>query len=213
MATARKAVVVPIALLTGVSVLTGVAYVAGFPPFEERGTIDAGTMCESLGNSSKVFSSLERVLPSQSRYSFDDEVTSRANSTDDNYASGCFVRGDTEQMLSVRTEMMLIGPEPTRSTVADWADGIQTNSPDRRPFNSFAAGNGAVASSRTSAILVPCTPPGEIPGGEYDLSVVVTLKGNSRAGDTESRQSLIDLVRSAADYAHRNARCELSAKL
>lgn len=214
MATVRKGLVAPIALLAGVSLLTGVAYFANIPPFEKEGTIDAGEVCASLGPSGKVIPALKQALPIQSRYSFDDEVNSRANEADDNYTSVCFVRGDTKQILSVRAEMMLIGPEPTLRTADDWAkDQILANSPDKHPLRSFDAGNGAVSSSRTSAILVPCTPPGQIPGGEYDLSVVVTLKQNSESSETKTRQSLINLVRSAAEYAHKNARCDLPAKL
>ncbi|MFC4612284.1 hypothetical protein ACFO9E_31710 [Streptomyces maoxianensis] len=214
MATTRKALAVLIAPLAGVGLLTGVAYVAGLSPFEKRGSIDAGEVCESLGTSGKVIPALERVMPNKSRYYFNDEVNSRAHDTDDNYTSACFVRGDAQQIISVRAEMMLIGPEPTQKTADGWADDqIVANGPDKRPLKTFNAGNGAVASSRTSAILVPCTPPGQIPGGEYDLTVVVTLKQKSESSDAKTRQSLIDLVRSAAEYAHKNARCDLPSKL
>ncbi|NUK46514.1 hypothetical protein HRW13_37890, partial [Streptomyces lunaelactis] len=74
MATTRKALAVLIALLAGGGLLTGVAYVAGLSPFEKRGSIDAGEVCESLGASGKVIPALERVMPSKSRYSFNDEV-------------------------------------------------------------------------------------------------------------------------------------------
>lgn len=213
-ATKRKVLVASLAMLAGVGLLAGVAYVAHVPPFEQRGAISAGDLCESLGDAGKAIPALEQALPSKSDYSFRDRVNGRVPGTEGDYTSTCSVNGDSEQLLTVRTEMMLIGPKPTPATTAGWTKEVKENTASRGPFKSFNAGNGAVASPGMSAVLLPCVPPGEIPGGEYDLSVVVTLKQwDEEASETKTRQSLIDLTRSAAHYAHKKARCGLAAKV
>ncbi|WBO63482.1 hypothetical protein [Streptomyces camelliae] len=49
---------------------------------------------------------MERILPGESSYSFDDDLTDlRLDETDDTYESSCFVSGGGKQLLVATAEM------------------------------------------------------------------------------------------------------------
>ncbi|MHC3453247.1 hypothetical protein [Streptomyces prasinus] len=184
----------------------GALHLLKVPPFEEdTGDIEASSVCDSLGQGSQSVGALRSVLPEKSSYAFDDDVNLRMDEQDSSYRSDCFVSGDGDQLLSARTEM--IRDEPFQnwvgSEVAQYAEGHDRLTP-------FATGPKGTASPSVAAVFAPCTSPGKIPGGQYNLSVVVHLEKAGKASDAETRAGLVELAKNAAKYAHTKARCDIS---
>ncbi|WP_063896469.1 hypothetical protein [Streptomyces prasinus] len=184
----------------------GALYLLKVPPFEEdTGDIEASSVCDSLGQGSQSVGALRSVLPEKSSYAFDDDVNLRMDEQDSSYRSDCFVSGDGDQLLSARTEM--IRDEPFQN----WVDSEVTQHSERDDhLTPFATGPKGTALPSVAAFFMPCTSPGNIPGGQYNLSVVVHLKKAGTASATDTRASLIELAKNAAKYAHTKARCDIS---
>ncbi|MFD0419427.1 hypothetical protein [Streptomyces sp. NPDC127108] len=209
MFTGQKRFIIPGASVLAIGLALGSAYLLDFPPFESSvGEIRATRLCDSFGTKKKAVSSLKSVLPRESEYSFKETPGTRVGSDGSSYTSDCFVWGDDKILLSVRTEMMRAEPPEgwIRSEVLDTAGS-------RRGLKGFQAGDEGVASSSRAGIFVPCVPAGQIPGGKYNLSVIVKLKQKGDSSDSEARAALRELAVGAAGFAHRDARCDLPAKL
>ncbi|MFF0112023.1 hypothetical protein [Streptomyces prasinus] len=205
MSTKRNGYVIAVVSIAIAGVL-GALYLLKAPPFgDETGEIEANTMCDSLGQGPQSVGALRSVLPEKSSYVFDDDVNLRVDEQDSSYRSDCFVSGGGDQVLSARTQM--IRDEPFQnwvdSEVAQYAEGHDRLTP-------FATGPKGTASPSVAAFFMPCTSPGKIPGGQYNLSVIVHLKEAGKAGDTDTRAGLIELAKNAAAYAHTKARCDIS---
>ncbi|WP_171114374.1 MULTISPECIES: hypothetical protein [Streptomyces] len=168
------------------------------------GEISQSAVCESLGPDHQSVAALKSVLPQAASYTFDDEVNLRVGDRDDNYTSACFVSGDGEELMSARTQMMRA--ESAQSWVGD---EIEQYAKDSSPLTSFEAGAKGVASSSVAAVLVPCASEGKIPGGQYNLSVVVQLKEMGDSETAKARSALIKLAKNAASYAHGKAKCDM----
>ncbi|MEU6884697.1 hypothetical protein ABZ918_05645 [Streptomyces viridosporus] len=174
------------------------------PPFKKKGVIHAEEICDSLGSAPDATSSLEGVLPDRATYSFNDSTPDpRTDETDISYLASCFVTGDGEQLLSVMTEML------EYDQADDWVQEAVGQFAPRASLEPFSAGDKAVASSRVSAVYVPCSSHGE----NRHLSVVVRLKKNREADPSELRKNLIALTKSAASHAHQAAHCEVPSKV
>ncbi|MEV1053233.1 hypothetical protein [Streptomyces sp. NPDC049887] len=213
MAAPTKKVVIPLASLMCVASACGAAYAFGFPPFERRGDIRAGEVCESLGSSAQVVPALEDSLPSDPEYRFQNRLSGRdITSESSDYTADCLVWGEGGLLLSSRTEMILTETaESSASDVRRWAtSALDTRESDIKNFN---AGTAGVTAPRKAAVLVPCASPGRIPGGAYSLSVVVDLRRQAESGESAIRQDLIDLAVSAAHFSHTKAKCDLPSKL
>ncbi|MEU9594653.1 hypothetical protein AB0D84_33705 [Streptomyces sp. NPDC048193] len=184
----------------------GALYFFKAPPFgEDAGNIEASAVCDSLGSGSRAAGALRTVLPEESSYAFDDDVNLRADERDSGYGSDCFVSGGGDQLLRARTQM--IRDEPFES----WADGEVAQYADGKGrLTPFTTGLMGAASPSVAAVLVPCTSAGKIPGGQYDLSVVVHLEKAGKANDADTRAGLIDLAKNAATYAHAKAKCDIA---
>ncbi|MFG2502568.1 hypothetical protein ACGFSB_30685 [Streptomyces sp. NPDC048441] len=207
MLAARKRFIAAIASLAGVALIGATAYLLNLPPFEQKSdTIESRDVCESMGRS--AVPALRQVLPSEASYSFEETPGTRVGDDDSSYTSACFVSAEDKIILSARTEMMLA--EPSKDWVEDEVLSETRNAQDLKPFT---AGAGGVASGRMAAVLVPCTPAGQIPGGSYSLSVIVKLKEIGESDQREARESLIDLAIGTAKFSQQKARCELPAKL
>ncbi|AZM75185.1 hypothetical protein D1J63_09570 [Streptomyces sp. KPB2] len=185
--------------------LAGVCVAAALlkiPPFsDDAGKIEASEVCESLGPASQSVDALRSVLPEEPSYSFTDDVNVRVDIHDDSYRSDCFVSAGGRQLLGARTQMMR--DEPTQS----WIDGEVAGKTDQlKPFSSDVHG---VASSSVAAVFLPCTSAGNIPGGQYNLSVVIHLEEAGNAGTLETRAGLVELAKSAASFAHDKAKCDI----
>ncbi|MEV6316486.1 hypothetical protein [Streptomyces sp. NPDC051776] len=204
----RKRIIIPVAALTLVGLIAGAAYLLKIPPFAQQGSINANDACASLGSSQNAVSALKKVLPVDSHYSFDDTPGTRVGQEDRSYTSSCFVNGGERTILSARVQMMRAEPAEgwVRSEVLGYKTGVQD-------LESFAAGDKGVTTPTMAAIFVPCAPAGQIPGGAYNLSVIVELKEHGESSDTETRRGLMDLALGVSDFAHRKARCGLPAKL
>ncbi|MCC9739113.1 hypothetical protein [Streptomyces sp. MNU89] len=181
------------------------------PPFEKRGDIGVESVCASLGDPAETARALERLLPESPDYSFDDTVGGGSVAQgDSDYTADCFVSGDDGVLLSVRTEMILVGPPG--STPEGWeAEALGASGSDEG--ESFAAGSKGVTSAGGAAVLVPCTEPGTVPGGSYSLSLVVDRKQAAREDDSGVRKGLADLAVGAARYSHEKAGCDLPSEL
>ncbi|MEU3661928.1 hypothetical protein AB0E77_19565 [Streptomyces sp. NPDC032940] len=184
----------------------GALYLFKAPPFaEDTGDIEAGAVCDSLGSGSRAADALKTVLPEESSYAFNDDVNLRVDEQDSGYGSDCFVSGGGDQLLSARTQM--IRDEPFES----WADDeVAQHADGKDRLTPFTTGLKGTASPTVAAVLVPCTSAGKIPGGQYDLSVVVHLEKAGEASDTDTRAGLIDLAKNAATYAHAKAKCDIA---
>lgn len=205
----QKRIMVPVATLAGIGLITATAYLLDLPPFEpQQGTIESSEVCDSLGLSSSAVTALRQVLPPESSYSFQETPGIRVGQNDGSYTSSCFVNGEDKIILSARTQMMLA--EPSK----DWVESeVLDEMGNGQDLKTFTAGERGVASPRIAAILVPCASTGEIPGGRYNLSVLVKLKESGGTNQKKARKSLIDLALGAAHFSHQKARCDLPAKL
>ncbi|MER5843493.1 hypothetical protein ABT099_24995 [Streptomyces prasinus] len=186
----------------------GALYLLKVPPFgDETGKIEASAVCDSLGQVAQSVGALRSVLPENSSYASDDDVNLRVDEQDSSYSSDCFVSGGGDQLLSARTQM--IRDEPFQnwvdSEVAQYAEGHDRLAP-------FTTGPKGTASPSVAAVFAPCTSPGKIPGGQYNLSVVVHLEKAGKASDAETQAGLVELAKNAAKYAHTKARCDISLR-
>lgn len=205
MNTTKVKIPIAVGAITAVGLLGCAAYLFEIPPFDKQvGEIEKSAVCESLGPPSQSVAPLQSVLPEASTYAFDDEVTLRVDDQDDGYTSDCFVSGDGKALMSARTQMMRAEAAQT------WVSGeVEQYGEDSGQLTSFQAGAKGVASSSVAAVLVPCASAGNIPGGQYNLSIVVQLKEAGRSGSAETRAGLIELAKSAASYAHAKAKCDM----
>jgi hypothetical protein len=202
---------ISIAVGTGVlvAVLGYAAYLLKVPPFEEQaGDIAESSLCDSMGPSSHSVAALKKALPGAASYAFDDDVTLRGSAQDDSYTSACFVSGGGRELMTVRTQMMRA--ESAQSWIESEIEQYADN-PSR--LTSFERDGRGVASPSVAAVFVPCVSQGVIPGGQYNLSVVVHLKEPGEASGAEKRSALIALARSAATYAHSEARCDVPSRV
>lgn len=209
MFTGQKRFIIPGAALIAIGLALGSAYLLKFPPFESPvGHIRTADLCNSLGPKEQAASSLKSVLPRESEYSFKETPGTRIGADGSSYTSDCFVRGEDKILLSVRTEMMRAEPPEgwVRSEVLDTAGSLQG-------LKQFQAGDEGVASSSEAGVFVPCVSAGRIPGGKYNLSVIVKLKRKGDSSNGEALAALRELAVGAAGFAHRDARCDLPAKL
>ncbi|WP_199552103.1 hypothetical protein [Streptomyces sp. N35] len=193
-------------LATSVALITGAAYVSGWPPFEHRGTVSAGDVCKHLGPGEEAAAALNSILPDSESYSLmDGPISSRTDYG--SYASSCFVEGDGKLLLSARAELMM-----TESS-ASWIDSIKEYDFPSGSTTKFSAGQAAFQSPLAAAIFVPCVSDKKIPGGQYNLSVKVRLTNPMESPSAEDRSDLRKLAIAASNYAHKQARCDLPAKL
>ncbi|MEV5340581.1 hypothetical protein AB0K93_19215 [Streptomyces sp. NPDC052676] len=206
---ARKRMSIAIGAGVVVVLLGCAAYLLKIPPFEEQaGEITENSLCDSMGPSPQSVASLKKALPGAASYGFADDVTLRGSVQDDSYTSTCFVSGGGKELMTVRTQMMRA--ESARS----WVDSeIKQYAGDPSRLTSFEAGERGVASPSVAAVFVPCVSRGVIPGGQYNLSVVVHLKEPGEVSAARTRSALIDLARSAATYAHSEAKCEMPSRI
>ncbi|MFI8950815.1 hypothetical protein ACIGO6_30375 [Streptomyces sp. NPDC053750] len=196
------------AVAVALAAICGAAYLLKVPPFaEETGDIAAGAVCDSLGLASQAADALESVLPAETSYAFNDEVHLRVDDQDDSYRSYCSVSGDGDQLMSVRTEMMR--DEPLKS----WIDSEVAEFASREQLTPFTANDKSAASPSVAAIFMPCASPGKIPGGQYNISVVVHLEKAGKVSDADRRATLIELATSTATYAYGKAKCDASSEL
>ncbi|MET9825534.1 hypothetical protein ABZ038_28680 [Streptomyces sp. NPDC006349] len=201
----RNGYVIAIAVVALVGVL-GVTFLLKIPPFsEDMGDIEASDVCNSLGSESQSADALRSVLPEESSYTFDDDVNLRVDDHDDSYRSDCFVSAGDRQLLTARTQMMR--DEPTQS----WLDGEVTKvAGEKAHLRPFTAGVSGVASASVAAVFLPCTSAGKIPGGQYNLSVVVHLDEAGEAEGADTQAGLVELAKNAAAFAHDRAKCDIS---
>ncbi|WP_405641623.1 hypothetical protein [Streptomyces uncialis] len=210
MQASRKRLLAFTAVTSSMMLAGATAYFFDVPPFASRGKIDASKVCEVLGTSEKLAPALRTALPKSSEYSFRNREKS-GDLSDRRFSTfHCFVRGEdgSPRPFTSYTEMMLAeGPK-------HWIDNyVNQQRFEDHELSDFKAGDKGVASIRTAGISVPCIPDGKVIGGQYNLSTVVTLKQDNDSDDGDTRQALIDIARSAAEYAHKKAKCELPSKL
>ncbi|WP_309243842.1 hypothetical protein [Streptomyces sp. CAI-85] len=192
--------------MSALALLAGAAFLFKMPPFEQERAIEASEVCASLGTSSSAAEALREVLPAESSYSFDDDVTPRVDAADAGYESACFVSGGGEQLLVA--DVRLMADEEGESWTG-WVRGTAASDASVTSLTPFPGGKKAVASGRFAAVFVPCTSAGHIPGGQYNLSISVELKKPGDAGAAANRAELIKLATNAASFAHTEAKCDL----
>ncbi|WP_434597295.1 hypothetical protein [Streptomyces sp. A5-4] len=206
MAARGKKYTIPLVLL-GVTVCSGgaAAYLLKIPPFKQPGEFRESAICQSLGRSTRLIPALSQTLPAESTYKFDDALLEPRVGGNGRYSTSCFVRGQEDLLLSARTEMM------REESSESWTRSkVFNNQKDKGgSLEAFGMDVKGLASASKAAILVPCEPAGQIPGGPYSLGIIVDLKKPGTSNDKEIRQSLITLTLSAAQYAHKNAECDL----
>ncbi|MFJ4771824.1 hypothetical protein ACIP88_22400 [Streptomyces uncialis] len=202
----RRRSALTLAVSIAVAMAMATLYLLKLPPFEQRAAIGIDELCESIGPSGNTVEALENILPRQSEYSFDDTINARGGRKGP-YSSMCAVWGEEKVLMSIRAETM------TFELTETWVNQVVLQrEPNRDSLKPFDAGDKALASSRVAAILVPCTPR-EVSDFTAHMSVTVALKQLTDKVDEQVRESLTDIARSAAEYAHERAKCELPSKL
>ncbi|MCX5437643.1 hypothetical protein OHO83_27585 [Streptomyces sp. NBC_00569] len=198
--------------VTGVSlvlILVAIAYAFKVPPFSEKaGEIKATDACPSLGSPSSAIPALKKILPQRPSYSFDDTVTGGSNTSALDYGASCLVTGESESpLLAARSRSM---PAESAKGWLKWVKTTAINNNSVGSLTPFTAGDKAAASGNFAAIFLPCISERKNQSPQYNISLTVEL---GRPGDTSTRAGLIDLVESAASYAHKKARCNIPPKL
>ncbi|WP_018544496.1 hypothetical protein [Streptomyces sp. LaPpAH-108] len=204
MITTRTKTAVPLGAALVLLAVAGAAYALGLPPFGQKATIKASAVCGTLGAPDSTAATLNRLLPAESSYSFDDAMTDlRTDASDDTYETSCFVNGGGRQLLSVTAEMA------EYETPDSWIEEAVAQLVSRRDLVPFAAGDKAVAAGSVAAIYVPCSSQGP----DRHLSVVVDLNDRGGATGEQRRRDLITLARNTAVFAHEKAKCEAPSKV
>ncbi|WP_258564803.1 hypothetical protein [Streptomyces sp. WELS2] len=145
-----------------------------------------------------------KILPGESAYSFDDQVMHRrVDDADRTYETSCFVNSGGRMLLAATAEM--VGYDKADA----WVKDVVANASSPSDVTSFQAGDKAIASEKIAAVYVPCRDKGP----REHLSVVVELRQRGGAGDAETREGLISLARSAAVFAHGQAKCDAPTKV
>ncbi|GAB3950872.1 hypothetical protein [Streptomyces sparsus] len=184
-----------------------VAYLGDYPPFESRGRIEAEEMCQSLGDAEHAARDVANVVPHSPQYTFSDKPNGYTSAY--SYHAGCTVLAEDVSALSVVSE--LVTDMPTDRWIEE---NLHHNIfPEKEKPVRFQAGKGAVSTSRTASVWVPCRAVGEVPGGQRNLSVSAIAAGNSDVDEETVRQSVANLAVSAARYAHKDTDCSLPSKL
>lgn len=198
-----------LALLMSVTVGLSITlvYLFDLPPFERQGPIEANEVCETLGAPEEAAKDIRNVVPSAPEYTF----RNRSNnpSLEYSYSSGCSTFADGDPALGLRA--VLMGDFP----VSRWVDKNLKYEvyPEEEKATPFRAAKGAVHTSRSASVFVPCRAAGEIPGGQRNLSVTLIALDDPSADEKNVRQSLVNLAVSAARFAHKDAECSLPSKL
>ncbi|MFF9899721.1 hypothetical protein [Streptomyces longispororuber] len=187
------------------------AWLMEITPFENSarsGDIETANICESLGNHAEAAKNLRSILPEAAAYSFEETPGTRTDASKGTYTSACFARSEKKILVSARTEMMR-AESPRGWATAEVFDG-QGNVDE---YQSFPAGDKGLASPMQAAVFVPCLPEGKVPGGRYNLSVIVQLKQAADSDEDKARKALIGLTVRAAKFAHQDAGCGLPSHL
>ncbi|MFD5554098.1 hypothetical protein ACFWIA_09695 [Streptomyces sp. NPDC127068] len=183
------------------------AYLTKSPPFKDAPTpkIKAVDVCQSLGNSKRLVPALQRALPEKRKYKFSE---TRLTTHGHRYQIHCSARDGSRH-----TKIILRSRAIQEMSREDWIGHHMNNFSDEHPLLDFKAGLTATASISKAGIQTPCFPKGRYVGGRHNLFIDVYLREAGEASDKDTRQALIDIVRSAAEYAHKDAKCELPSKL
>lgn len=166
-------------------------------------------MCKALGGGDDIVAALRDALPDASNYTFQDTDKVRSDPRNSSFNSDCSVWVDGKTALVTSAEMMRSDPPEL------WREGVvaDNESLSAGQARDFSAGDSALSGDSFAAIYVPCVPSGTIPGGNYSLSVQVRAVQRSAAPADAAQQSLVKLVLSAAEHAHKQAKCDLPSKL
>ncbi|MFD7549278.1 hypothetical protein [Streptomyces sp. NPDC059816] len=185
----------------------GVVYLNRIPPFDEsaKPRINKSDTCPALGKSKNLVPALRTALPTGRNYIFVDTPIAGHG---DGYLVHCAAR-----IKDVATAIVLWSRAMQPMNREDWISKQLNDYTDGNPLEDFKAGVMATASISRAAVQVPCHPEGRNTGMHSNLGVNVFLREAGEASDKDTRQALIDIVRSAAEYAHKDAKCELPSKL
>ncbi|MBM7441748.1 hypothetical protein [Streptomyces sp. HB132] len=189
-------------LATVTALAVGAAYLLDIPPFEDVGIIDAEDVCENLGTSNRVATSLQEIAPRKPEYSFREQKNLGGRIS---YFSGCHAWTGDMEFLVTRTEYTDLG-----GTFSDWANGpaskmIDIENPKNFDRFDISTNRWGVVSQRKVALSAPC-----FAEDKRSLTTIVVLwvTAEERKND-RYRKEMITLATSAAKYAHKDARCTL----
>ncbi|MFD4374002.1 hypothetical protein [Streptomyces sp. NPDC058486] len=203
MKSTKKRGIVALVLLVLVAAWAGISYATNTPPFKKpKGTIEAGELCPSFGDSQEAADILNRLLPYATSYRIPLEGgTPRSpRPTDLRHTSSCTISGDGRRLLLARTEMAGWSSEES------WREEVLGNTNGRRP-ESFDAGRWAFTTTpeilRVGAVFSAC-----LPYGDSGLSTYVELRGPAPADRIDDLRRLAAI---AAEEAHKAASCTLPA--
>jgi hypothetical protein len=188
-----------------------VAYATDAPPFpiNDKRPIVSEEVCRPFIDDHQSFVALQEALPPAEKYSSDASGNTTRQYGDSLWQNDCAIYGDGDLLLSGSAEM------------GNWASPLAWVR-DRRgeyfddesgPQYQFQSGLASRAGEETAEILLPCVPPGEIPGGRYQLSVVVHAHAALQGPAEDRRMALARLARGLAEHMHAQARCTEPADL
>ncbi|MEU9763360.1 hypothetical protein AB0D98_27335 [Streptomyces sp. NPDC047987] len=205
--TKSKDSVIAASLAAAVALAAGGAYLLEFPPFEGTRTIEAGEICKNLGSSEKAVPALRGIAPPRSKYSF----VEQENQGKITYFSGCHGVAEDAEFLVTRTEYTTLS-----GTFETWVEGPASHMVDtENPKNFTRFGTGStdtwgVVSKDKAAVSTPC-----FADKKQSLTTIVLLRDAAEQDGTRDshREELVDLVNSAAEFAHQDAGCTLPLEL
>ena len=188
---------------------SGVGYFTGAVPFpvHQRGELAADDVCRSFGDGKRAAAELSKVLPSRMEYGAEGSTPPRAPDQD-SWEAHCFVSGDGDRLLYGSSELAAYGSagswleDPSRDYVGEGGKSHE-----------FRAGEAAVVTERTAEVLVRCVPEGEMPGGAYQLGVVVHAQKPLEGSARENRRVLATLALETARFTHDEAECTEPSEL
>ncbi|MFD4390846.1 hypothetical protein [Streptomyces sp. NPDC058486] len=199
--TRKRAGITAAVLAVMVAAWAGISYATNTPPFKKpRGTVEATELCPSLGNAQEAADILNRLLPYAVAYRVPYESSRRRGSseTDLLHYSLCFVNGDGDRLLTVKSEL-----ESGESREV-WQERVLANTVDGEA-QSFQGGRWAFTSvnRRVAAVYSAC-----LPSSDSGLTTYVKL---TRPAPADRLDDLRRLAEIAAEQAHEAARCTIPA--
>ncbi|WP_433341061.1 hypothetical protein [Streptomyces sp. CA-253872] len=198
---------IPSAVLAVVLVAGGLGIAAWQGAFaEERGTIAAGDVCSNVPHRARVADILGSVLPENSSYAFSADV----KPGHDLFTSLCAVYGGK---LGDRKALLTFSGHSTALGWTEARDGEVVHREYGVGLESFEAGDKAWAGPRMAFVGTTCRKKVTTKPEMNRMVVTVIAQTPLEASDAKSTSVLKELAVDFARQVHKDAECEVPARL
>lgn len=174
-----------------------------FPWQEKRGEISLEQVCRLLAEDRDPVSELEASLPFAREYIFDENARVSSGLT---YSARCSISSPEEGVL------VSVGVAMYTGNASGWMEHLRRStlgtSRDKEE-NPFDLGDLGVINETFSGALVPCLEAGRehVKNGSLSVTVLAKFDPSEKIGKS-IKASLANHAKSAAKFAHEEARCE-----